>query len=203
MIDGKQIMRAIMKMVEPVSRNVKLIVGRCVLEALDDSTGLQTARVSLLAGEVQELERIQNFGFVGHPTPGAEGVCLFVGGNREHGICIALEDRDLRPNVEAGESMQYGVLGNKIHCKQDGGILVETPLGAKVEIDATGNIVVNGLSITLGEGGSEPVLNGQTFQTKYNTHTHTVFGIPTTTVVVPSVPLDLSAVVSAGKVPSL
>lgn len=101
---------------------------RFVLTASSDGAGLQKIRFTGLADEEQdEIERFQQYGFTGNPLPGAEGLAAFVGGNREHGYVIAVDDRRYRIHVEGGEVAVYDDLGQVVHLKRDG-IEISSPL---------------------------------------------------------------------------
>ncbi|WP_431477838.1 phage baseplate assembly protein domain-containing protein [Massilia eburnea] len=58
----------------------------------------------------------RNTGFTSVPKPGAEGVVVFVGGNRDHGLVIAVEDRRFRlKGLASGEVAIYDDQGQKVH----------------------------------------------------------------------------------------
>jgi len=84
------------------------------------------------------VERVQNYGFTSAPLPrdegagsqsgtqgggvggdgekpkepSAEGLCLFMGGQRNHPVCIGIDDRRHRPmGLKAGENAQYDDIG--------------------------------------------------------------------------------------------
>ena len=183
----------IKKCVEPVKRLVQLSISQCTLATVDDSKGIQTVQIGLLAEEIQEVERFQNYGFTSHPILGAEGVAVFVGGNREHGVVVAMDDRAARKKGNGpGSVTMYDVFGTEIILDAQGNIQMNGV-----------NIVVGGkLTVELGAGTQEKILNGETFQQTFNTHTHTVFGVPTTPVNVLSTPLDLSQAVTAATLPA-
>lgn len=208
MASTREILSIIKKVLEPLALNLRLIVSRALLDSVNDSPGVQVVKVQLLAGEVQEMERMQNFGFTSVPTKGSEGVAVFIGGDREHGVCIAMENRDKRlKNLTAGQSAQYDESGAKVWLKNDGSIDVQASSNTKIQLKNDGTIdlvtqsKINVLApmVDLGSGAKEPVLNGQTFQTGYNLHVHTAFGVPTTPLTVPSPPTDLSLAVQAAK----
>jgi hypothetical protein len=85
------------------------------------------------------------------------------------------------------------------------GIVVVNKDGAVVELKgdlvrvAAKNIVLQGSSVALGAGASEPTILGQTFATLYASHTHTTAvgpsGPPGPPPVVPPIPWLTSAVV--------
>ena len=150
----KDIARMIMKMIEPIKRSIQLAIGRCVLSIVDDSKGIQVVKLSLLAGEVQDMERMQNYGFSSNPLPGAEGLAVFVGGNREHGICLVLDDRKFRiKNLQNGQVALYDAFGTNILLGNDG----------TTTVNAAVKTVVNSPSVEFGTGVLEKTLNGETF----------------------------------------
>ena len=174
-MNQKALFQVIKKALAPLMRSIQLTVGRCILEAVSDIEGIQGVKVSLLEGEVKEMERFQNYGFTSRPGKGAEGVCVFVGGNREHGICIALDDRTFRlKGLADGQVALYDQAGAKVLLKNDG-------------------------TIEIGQGVLEKILNGETFQATFNNHTHIGnAGYPTSPPQEPSLPTDLSLQVKAG-----
>lgn len=103
----------------PWRRKVMLMVGRCVLEAVNDGTKCQTVKISGLADEVKEdVERFQDYGFSSVPYAGAEGVAVSVGGNRAHSIVVALTDRARRPTgLSEGDVAMYNA--NGVRCLLD------------------------------------------------------------------------------------
>ena len=105
---------------------VKLMVGRAILSAINDGGGAQTVQVQLLDGEgIDDVERIQEYGFSSCPPAGSEGVFLSVGGNRDHGLIIATENRQFRVNgKKSGEMVIYDDLGQKVYLTR-GGIVIE------------------------------------------------------------------------------
>jgi phage baseplate assembly protein V len=118
--------RAMQKLAAPMQRRVRLMVGRCVLKLISDAAKMQTAQVSLLEDEVRDgVERMQNYGFTSVPLAGCEGVMVCVGGNRDHGIIVATDDRRYRiANLQGGEVAIYtdenGTgLGMRIVLKRD------------------------------------------------------------------------------------
>jgi phage baseplate assembly protein V len=122
--------------VEPVRRRVRLLIGRCVLDAIDDSGGIQSAKLSLFADEVRDgVERMQEFGFTSRPVPGCEGVTIFPTGDRSHGIVIATDDRRHRPTgLNEGESRQYNAFNEYIYLRDDGTLAISA--GTKVHVTA-------------------------------------------------------------------
>lgn len=103
------LIRAVERLVAPLWRRTLLMVGRAVLRVVDDEAKLQAVQVEGLAGEVLDrAERFQGYGLSSHPHPGAECVLLAVGGQRQHPIVVAIDDRRHRPTgLAAGEVCLY------------------------------------------------------------------------------------------------
>lgn len=143
----------------PLKRRVMLMVGRGIVRVINDALRWQECQVSLLAGEVRDgVERAQNYGFTAHPHPGAEAIVIFLGGNRDHGVIIAADDRRYRlKGLAAGEVALYDDLGKTIVLKRNGDVHVtasrllldgDLQVNGNVEVDgtihATGTIVDDG-----------------------------------------------------------
>jgi phage baseplate assembly protein V len=110
------------RMTAGARNKASLMVGRCILKAIGDGKAVQLVQAQLLAEEIHDdVERIQQYGLTSVPKPGAEGVIVFVGGNRDHGLLIAVEDRRYRlKGLEAGEVALYDDLGQKVHLTRAG-----------------------------------------------------------------------------------
>src|SRR3546814_10696622 len=100
-------MRALDRATAKARHSIAMMVGRCVLTAINDGSKVQTVQLTGLADEVLDrVERFQDYGFTSVPLAEAEGIVVFVGGSRGNGIVIATEDRRYRPTgLEAGEAM--------------------------------------------------------------------------------------------------
>jgi len=116
------------KLMQPLRNRVMLMVARGVLKMTNDKGGLQTAQISLLEDELRDkVERVQDYGFTGNPLPGAEAITLFVGGNRDHGLIIKVDDRRYRLKaLKGGEVAMYTDEGDFIHMKRDRNIEVKS-----------------------------------------------------------------------------
>lgn len=116
-------MRAMQRVTAPIIRRVRLMVARGVVSLVNDALKVQGVQVQLLAGEVRDMERLQNYGFTSHPHTGAEACAAFVGGNRDHGIVLAVDDRRYRlQGLARGEVALYTDEdqsgGHRIHLKR-------------------------------------------------------------------------------------
>ena len=179
-------MKAIERVISPVKRRLNNIVSRAVVGLVDDNKKMQEIQVAVLAAEIQdEVERMQDYGFSSVPLPGAEALMVYVGGIRDHGVAVKVDDRNFRPTGGTpGSSCIYDSLGNKFALENDGVGKVVAPL------------------VELGSGSTkEKILNGESFQTLYNAHTHTVFGVVSSPPLIPSTPLELSQAVTAATLP--
>lgn len=183
----------VLRLIEPVSRRISLLVARGVIRLSKDTTsGNQRLQAELLAGETRDdLERVQEYGFTSRPKAGAEAVVLFPGGSREFGLVIAVDDRRFRLKaLQEGEVALYTDEGDKIHMKR----------GGAIEIQAAGSVTVNAPAISLGSGALEKVLNGEAFQAAFNSHRHIGnMGAPTSPPMTPSGASHLSGTVKAAK----
>jgi len=99
---------------------VMLTVARAVVGLVDDAKKLQSIQVGMLTDESRDnVERFQEYGITSVPHPGAEAVVVHVGGNREHGLVIAVDDRRYRvKGLAAGEVCIYSDEGDKVHFKR-------------------------------------------------------------------------------------
>ena len=208
------------RLVAPIKQKVMLTIGRAILTLVNDSTKVQSVQITLFADEVKDdVERFQEYGFTSVPITGAEGACVFVGGNRDHGIVVATDDRRFRPTgLKPGEVALYTAEGDTIIMKN--GKLIETNT-ARSKLAATTSaetetiswkakgsgiaqllsdnyVNVEAPAVDVGTGLLEPPLNGATFQAWFNGHTHNIFGVPTTVPNMPSIPTHLSSHVRLG-----
>lgn len=135
-------MRGIEFFLRPLKTRIANMVGRAVVQLVKDSTQIQELQLDILSGETRdEIERFQNYGFTSVPKTGAEAVVLFVGGQRDHGLAIAVDDRRYRiGNLESGEVAVYTDQGDKIVLKR----------GGNIEITASTKVIVNAPTVELG-----------------------------------------------------
>lgn len=144
-------------MIGKLRTRVVNMVSRALLSRLDDSRPMQSAQVDLGDDETRTLERVQNYGFTSVPLDGAEAVVVFVGGRRDHGYAVAVDDRRYRlKDLQAGEVAVYTDQGDSIVFRRGG--TLEVSAATKVVIDApivelTGNTqaAVNGTAYRAAE----------------------------------------------------
>lgn len=164
-------MEQLQKMLGPIQRRVALSIGRAVLNVISDEQKAQLVQASLLADEVRDgMERMAEYGFTSVPLPGAEGVAVFVGGDRGHGIVIATGDSRYRlTGLQGGEVALYTDEGDKIVLKRGRLIEIETQTfvvkaGVKVRfetpiVEGTGDILDNADDAGLSMSGMRSVFN--------------------------------------------
>jgi phage baseplate assembly protein V len=124
------------KLLRPITTRISNLVSRAVVALVDDSKRIQDVQLSVLKGETREgVERFQEYGFTSVPHPGAEAVVLFPGGSRDHGLCVAVDDRRYRlKGLEDGEVAIYTDEGDKITIKRGG--MIEISCATKAIIKA-------------------------------------------------------------------
>lgn len=112
---------AIRKVMEPLQRRVFGMIARGVVKSIDDSGKLQKLQLQILADEVVDrVNRIQEYGFASRPKAGAQAVVLFLGGNRDHGVVVGVEDGEIRPkDLAEGEASVYSFGKYQVRVKND------------------------------------------------------------------------------------
>lgn len=135
---------------------------------------LQTLQMRLTAGEVKDdLEHFEPYGFTSHPQPGAEGVALFLGGDRSHGVVVCVADRRFRLKaLQPGEVALYTDEGDTFVFKRGRVVELETMTlkvnaGMSVEfntplIKTTGRIESDGDQVAAGVSQLNHVHGGVT-----------------------------------------
>jgi phage gp45-like len=156
--------------IAPLKNRVTNMIARATVSAVDDAKKIQIVQLDLLEGETRdEIERLQNYGFTSNPRTGAEAAVIFVGGRRDHGLAIAVDDRRYRiANLESGEVAVFNDTGAKIVFKANGDIELTPKPGQKVKVSSnveiTGDVSATG-TIT---GTTDVVGGGKSLKT----HTH-------------------------------
>ncbi len=118
----------IKKVCDPLAEKINNIVSKCTINKIYDKSKTQTMQIELYTDEVREkVEHWQSYGFSSHVPKESEGICLFLGGERDRGIIIATEDKNSRiNNLEEGEACIYTKERDKIHLKKGNLIEIET-----------------------------------------------------------------------------
>ncbi|MCE7510252.1 phage baseplate assembly protein V [Alloalcanivorax xenomutans] len=109
---------------------------------VDDSPQVQVVQVELLAGEVRNLQRLQDYGITSVPLPGAEGVAVSLNGQRGRTVMLKVDDRRYRPvDLEPGDTCLYTHEGTVVHLQKGQRVLVE---GATQVTVKSAGIVLDG-----------------------------------------------------------
>lgn len=113
---------------ERLSNRLRGMVARGVVKLVTDGLKMQGQQIQLLDGEtVDNVERPQQYGFTSVPHAGAECFVAFVGGGREHGIILSVDDRRYRlKGLKGGEVALYTDEGDSIVLKRENTIEVTT-----------------------------------------------------------------------------
>lgn len=143
--------RELFKAVAPLARRIRLMAARAILTLIDDATRMQGTQAKLLDGEVcDNVDRFQQYGFTSVPHPGAEGIYLALGGSRDHGVLVCVDDRRYRiVNLAPGEVAIYTdedmagsdhriifKRGKEIHMVAGASSIVMTPAGTTITTPA-------------------------------------------------------------------
>lgn len=141
------------KLLDPLSRKVRLMITRCVLSAINDQSGIQIVQIKTLASRTGDgAERFQNYAFTSVPLPGAEGILAAVMGNFDHGVVIAMDDRRYRvKGLQPGEAAMYTHKDKEAHkhriiFKNDGSIEV---LAKNITVKATETARIEGDNVII------------------------------------------------------
>ena len=184
--------RGWLRMLEPIKRRIMMTVARAVIRAVNDSKGRQVLQIEIMKGELRDdVERMQEYGFTSVPKPGADAAVVFVGGDRAHGIVIAVEDRRYRlTGLAEGEVALHDDQGQKVHLTRTG-IVVATALnltatvGGSVSVTAPTITLVGAVNVTgsITATGEISDLNGSMTEMRgvYNGHNHAGSAGPTPT----------------------
>ncbi|MBU1040044.1 MAG: phage baseplate assembly protein V [Proteobacteria bacterium] len=141
------------RLYQSILRKLHGMAARCVLRLVNDGLKMQAVQVDLLADEIGDnMERFQNYGLTSVPLPGAEGVALFLGADRAHGVIIAMDDRRYRlKGLEGGEVALYSIddqeePGHRIVLKRGGVIEVR---GTTIDMRASELLHLSGREVEI------------------------------------------------------
>jgi phage baseplate assembly protein V len=163
------------RLMRPMVNRLRLLVARGIITFIDPSGGLQRLQTELLKDELRDgLEQFEGYGFTAHPPRGLEALVLFLGGDRSHGVVVAVGDRKFRlKGLEEGEVALYTDEGDKLIFRRGRTLEIETmtltvSAGTKVrfntpQLEVTGEIIDR-----VASGGR--TMSGM--RDLYNAHTH-------------------------------
>lgn len=166
--------RLMNRLIAPLARAVSNMAARASVVLADSSGRLQRLQVRILNGEAKSsLDHMEAYGLTSCPLPGAEGVTLFFGGDRSHGVAILIGDRRYRlAGLAPGEVALYDDIGHKVHLTRNGivvdgagqQILFTNAPKARFEMDIEATGEIKDLCDTDGKtmSGMRAVYNGHT-----------------------------------------
>ncbi|MGX8940729.1 phage baseplate assembly protein V [Symbiopectobacterium sp. Eva_TO] len=166
-----------------LQRGLSRLWSRVLVQRLDSTKACQTVDAGLLAGEVKHgVEYLEPYGFTSTAHSGAEGVALFLAGDRSHGIVINVADRRYRlKGLKSGEVAIYTDEGDSIVLKR--GRLIEATTETFI-LNAKNKVVLNTAlietpgaikaekSITSAAEVQDKVGSLSTMRKQYNSHAH-------------------------------
>lgn len=158
-----------------MSQRVMMMFSRGVLRGVNDSNGRQQVQVELLKDELRDgVEHMQNYGFTSHPT-GGDVAFASVGGNREQGIVLVVDDRRYRVTLQPGEVAIYDDLGNRVELLRD---MIKITAITKVLIQAPNIQIVGNLNVQGNITSTGTIINNGKHVDSTHTHTSGGAGVP-------------------------
>lgn len=120
----------IKQVIAPLSRRVQLMVSRCKLSLINDTTATQSSQAEFFAGEIVDNAEIwQQFGLTSVAPSGSEGIALFVGGERKNPLIISTENKEHRKKfnqLKEGEVCLYSGSGDSFSLKDGNKVELKT-----------------------------------------------------------------------------
>jgi len=170
------VLGAVRALVAPVLTRVKLLAQRAVVRASDDAPRAATLSLAVLAREqLARVERFAHYGFTSRPPTGSEAIVLCLGGNRDHPVVVADEDRRERPagGLAEGEVCVYAAGGARVYLRADGSVEIVAPGGVLVsgDVEVDGDLGVSG-NVTAAGDVADGVGTLAALRSAYNVHVH-------------------------------
>jgi len=166
--------------------------------------GADKVQVQVLDGEtLNNINRVEPYGFSYRPKPGCQTYLLFPSGDRSYGVAIVIGDKRYQMDLVEGEVALHDDEGNHVHLRRGG--VIEVKASAKVLADTplfetTHNAQIGGDLVVLGKtqsnagfygnnGGSAEMIGGARVTGEFtvngknvsdgHTHTSNAPGAPT------------------------
>jgi len=136
--------------VRPLRRRVTGMILRGLVDIVDDAEGVQNVQVKLMAKQLANAERFQEFGFSSNPPKESEVVVLFVSSNQDHPIIVASNNAEHRPkDLAEGDSCLFDAHGNIIKLTENGiEITTNGTMTIDGEVEVTGELTANGVKVS-------------------------------------------------------
>lgn len=131
-------------------------------------------QITVLDGEtLNNVDRIQPYGFSYRPKKGCQAFTVFPSGDRSHGLCLVVGDTRYTVDLAEGEACLHDDQGQRVHLTRNG--IVVLGAGNPITITDTPKVRMEcDLEVT-GEVTDRVDSNGQTMsgmRATYNSHTH-------------------------------
>ncbi len=95
--------------------------------------GADKVQVRVLDGEtLNNINRVEPYGFSYRPKPGCQSYLLFPAGDRSYGVAIVIGDRRYQLDLQEGEAALHDDQGQRVHLTRDG-IVISTPKKCRIE----------------------------------------------------------------------
>lgn len=135
--------RMIVRALEPIVSRLQMMITKVIVDSVQDSKNIQLVKISGLEGEVMDnVERLQNYGFTSNPPKDSEGLIVCIGGNKDHPVLIAVDNGTSRKmGLSTGEVAFYQANGSFVILKNNGDIQLVPKSG---KIDIVGDTVSSG-----------------------------------------------------------
>ncbi len=116
-------------MIAQVWRRVQLMIAQGVGTLI----GRDRIQATVLSGEtLNNLARVEPYGFSYLPLPGCQAYLAFPAGDRSFGLALVIGDRRYQVELSPGEVALHDDLGQVVHLHR-AGIRVATPLSCRIE----------------------------------------------------------------------
>lgn len=117
---------AFSRMMSPVMRRVRLMLGRGVVSSVNDGLKAQNVQLQTLGEDSpDEVERLMNYGQISVPLPGAEAITGNIGAQSDSVVALIVDDRRYRPTgLVGGDTGVYHFEGHRIRLTKDGRCII-------------------------------------------------------------------------------
>lgn len=126
-----------------LARRVLQIVGRGRIRFVDDSGSIQRTQIEFNSLEtIDQMLRVQDFGFTSNPPDGTDAVALFISGDRSSGLVIGTNNQQYRMvGLASGDAAIYDSRGQSIWLTPNG--IVVNGAGLPLTVNNTPTVTVN------------------------------------------------------------
>ena len=134
-----------------IATRIRNLFCRGTIIFTNAGANLQRFQARLFGKEVGNgIEYMEHYGLTTHPPAGCDAAILFVGGSRDHGVCVAVGDRKFRiKGLQCGEVALYTDEGDYFILKRDNITELKTK---KYIVNAEESVEINTQSYTVNAG---------------------------------------------------